>query len=128
MQVHVFLAFLASTIISFYHGKMIANAEVWPRPKNVTQTERVLHFRPHHFRWRAEGKTSPLLFEAFDRYSDIIFGHSMPYTDLNPSCADYMSRVSRILTKKNAITGVDVCVTSSDQSLGVQTSEAYTIR
>jgi hexosaminidase len=99
---------------------------VWPLPLNMTSTGRVFYFRHHHFRWECAGRESALLSDAFDRYHDIIFKSSIPKYGLTEQLQ--RDAVLETLDRHAAIEGVEVHVVSSDQSLGLQTSETYSLR
>lgn len=126
-------------LIGFSTPNVSAYGSLWPQPMNITQTGRVLHYCRRHFTWKAPRKTSTLLQKAFDRYSKIIFEQSMPLhgdedynvhesKDISANTHAQREFVSEIMRKHNAIKAVEVYVDSSDQSLGLDISETYTIR
>lgn len=97
---------------------------VWPVPTNFSSTGRRLYFHPKHFEFYNDAKESTLLDDAFARYRDRILENSYP-TSLSPEDArDQLSD----LRASDAIRRVSVYVVSSDQSLGLQASETYTLR
>lgn len=97
---------------------------VWPVPTNVSSTGRRLYFHPKHFEFYNDAKESTLLDDAFGRYRDRILENSYP-TSLSPedACEELGD-----LRASDAIRRVSVYVVSSDQSLGLQASETYTLR
>lgn len=95
---------------------------VSPTPVNATSTGVQLFLHPRRFAFEIQGRESTILSEAFERYTEIIFEHSYP------ARWDSDLKTERLAHLHGAITAVCVYVLSSDQSLGLQTSETYTLR
>ena len=126
-------------LTSFPHYGL-AHPSLLPRPTNISSTPRLLYFHPHHFEFCNDGKESTILNEAFERYTSRIMENSYPGEGIKiPSNETFPNHHHRHrhhhhhhpphgLSKDDAIRSVSVFVVSSDQSLGLQTSETYTLR
>ena len=84
---------------------------LWPVPTNISLSCRQLYFHPR-LKFSFEDKTSEILSDAFDRYTERILDNSIHWN---------IQELSD-LTSDDAIRRVSVFVVSSDQSLGLQTS------
>lgn len=102
---------------------------LWPKPIEHLTTGRLLRFH-HKFSIRAGERESDLLRTAFKRYRHAIRKHSYPIV---ADCSAHSGQVasSQICSltenKFKTIEEVIVNVASSDQSLGLQTNEAYSL-
>ena len=75
------------------------------------------------FTWVATGVPSQTLSDAFIRYGAIVFGSAHP----GGGRRQLADAASKAATAATTITGVDVNVASSDQSLTLETDESYTL-
>lgn len=101
---------------------------VWPQPSNISSPgerhqEALLHLHAHRLHFTSHGHRSSLLQEAFQRYRSILLDDSYPAPW--PSALPLHAPSSR--HGRHAIHCIAVHVWSSDQSLGLQTSESYTL-
>jgi hypothetical protein len=124
------LFFISAYIVTTIARNSYANPTVLPRPADITSTARLLYFHPRHFEFCNDGKESTILNEAFERYTVRIFlpSNSASSHDDHRSLSSSSPSTTQTLLKEDAIYSVSVFVVSSDQSLGLQTSETYTIR
>lgn len=120
---HSLFAPIALFLFIFSLLPVSLGSTTWPLPLNATTGRRLLYFH-RHFTFRTDGRPSSLLSKAFDRYTDIILDYSYPADDTSSTFGKALGELS----SRDAIRCVVVEVVSSDQSLGLQTSETYTLR
>ncbi|KAH7624918.1 putative Beta-hexosaminidase subunit beta [Nannochloris sp. 'desiccata'] len=128
----IYVSLILAFIVTAFSHNGHAHPSLLPQPTNISSTPRLLYFHPHHFEFCNDGKESTILKEAFERYTSRIMENSYPgegFLTSNSNSATFHDHLSHHgFSKQDAIRSVSVFVVSSDQSLGLQTSETYTLR
>lgn len=101
------LAFLLATTC---HG-----LTAWPKPQAQTDSNILYTLDPTSFTFNGlgPGAESSVLLDAFKRFRGIIFLHTPSYLDINNAAS--------------TITGVNVNVESSDETLSLETDQSYNL-
>lgn len=92
---------------------------LWPQPVNITTTGRVLGLCPQRLKFSLKSQRGcSLLDKAFDRYKDLLKHAKFPILKEDGSLSSKCER---------SISNVEVHLWSADQSLGLETHEAYSL-
>ena len=97
----------------------ISTQLLWPTPNSVSVGDMVLSIDSTTFKFTTQGGGlgSDTLKQAIERYTDIIFKTPTPFY---PSAAN--------VTATSALSGLTVTVSSSDETLGLNTDESCECR
>lgn len=111
----VFAACLLPSLTAGALDPSISTQLLWPMPSSVTVGSQVFSIDPAGFKFTPGGANaaSDTLKQAIDRYSDLIFKSPVP---LYPSAAN--------TTAGSALSGLTITVSSTNESLGLNTDES----
>lgn len=99
-------------------GRISHAGELWPEPKHLETSSRVLYLKPDAFHLKATGRGSDLLTDVLIRYEKTVW-------DTPPYTASSVPTLERLGQVEDQISSLAVHVAYSDQSLNLVTDESY---